>query len=86
MFAAGIVIGGWPDSGSASAFKKVPVWAFHGSADNVVKPDRMRKLAKALKRSRIFKYTEFEGAGHGIKGQVFSDEAVFEWLFAQKRK
>ncbi len=85
LFAAGIVICGWADSGAVRAFKKVPVWAFHGEADMVVKPDSIRRLADTLKRSKIFKYTEFPGAGHNISGQVFADEKVYEWLYAQKR-
>ncbi len=86
LFAAGIVICGWVDSGAARAFKKVPVWAFHGDADDVVSPDSIRKLADTLKRSKIFKYTEFPGEGHNITGKVFADEAVFDWLYAQKKK
>ena len=85
LFAAGIVICGWADSGAARAFNKVPVWAFHGEADPIVPPDNIRKLADNLKRSKIFKYTEFPGAGHDISGRVFKDEEVYQWLFAQKR-
>jgi len=85
LFAAGIVICGWVDSGAAKAFKKVPVWAFHGDADTVVDPGSIQKLADKLKRSKIFKYTEFPGAGHNISGQVFDNKEVYDWLYAQKR-
>ena len=86
LFAAGIVICGWVDSGAAKAFKKVPVWAFHGDADDVVSPDSIRKLADTLKRTKIFKYTEYAGEGHNITGKVFKEEGIYEWLYAQKRK
>jgi dienelactone hydrolase len=85
LFAAGIVICGWPAPGSESVFKKVPVWAFHGSADPTVSPKYMRDLAESLKREDSFKYTEFEGAGHGISGQVWQTEGVFDWLFSKKK-
>ena len=85
LFAAGIVICGWPASGADSVFKKVPVWAFHGSADTTVSPASMRALAENLKREDNFKYTEFEGAGHGISGQVWETEGVMEWLFSKTR-
>lgn len=85
LFAAGIVIAGWADSGSVSVFKKVPVWAFHGADDDVVKPDSMRAVAEKLKRSKIFKYTEFPEEGHGISSKVFNDGEVLKWLFEQKR-
>ena len=85
LFAAGIVVAGWVEDSAAKVFKRVPVWAFHGSDDDVVDPGSIQKMAKSLKRSKIFKYTEFEGQGHGIVGEVFKDPAVIEWLFAQKK-
>ena len=85
LFAAGIVIAGWADSGAVSVFRRVPVWAFHGADDEVVKPDSMRAVAKKLKRSDKFMYTEFPEEGHSITGKVFKDEKVLEWLFSQKR-
>jgi len=84
LFAAGIVIAGWADAGAAKVLKKVPVWAFHGSDDDVVEPGSIQKLAKSLERSKLFKYTEYPGEGHGITGKVFADPQVYEWLFAQK--
>ncbi|MGK0186258.1 MAG: dipeptidyl aminopeptidase/acylaminoacyl peptidase [Verrucomicrobiales bacterium] len=85
LFAAGIVIAGWADARAVSVFKKVPVWAFHGADDDVVKPDSIRETADKLKRSKIFKYTEFPGEGHGISGKVFNDDKVLLWLFEQRR-
>ena len=85
LFAAGIVIAGWAESSAVSAFRRVPVWAFHGADDDVVKPDRMRAIAKKLKRPDKYKYTEFPDEGHGIMGKVLKDKKVLEWLFEQKR-
>ncbi|MCB1095642.1 MAG: prolyl oligopeptidase family serine peptidase [Verrucomicrobiae bacterium] len=85
LFAAGIVIAGWADASAVNIFRKVPVWAFHGADDDVVSPDRMRAMAKKLKRSNKFIYTEYPGEGHGITGKVFGDEKVLAWLFEQKR-
>jgi hypothetical protein len=48
-----------------------------------VKPDTARSLAKALERSKSFKYTEYPHGGHGISGRVVADMPVIEWLFAQ---
>ncbi len=86
LFAAGIVISGSTDGKAARAFRSVPVWAFHGGSDKVVPPNSMQLLARSLSRTKKFKYTEFENAGHSILGKVMNDEKVHEWLFAQKKK
>jgi len=39
-------------------------------------------MAKLIGRA---KYTEYPDADHFIWDQVYSDPAVWEWLFAQKR-
>lgn len=84
LFAAGIPIAGC--SGDAGALKRIPVWIFHAADDDVVKVDGARSLAKALDRSKSFKYTEYPDGGHGIPGRVFADNEVHEWLFAQGGK
>lgn len=83
LFAAGVPVAG---HGSAtSKLRSMPIWAFHGDQDKIVSVDGARRAAEALKRSKKFKYTEFEGDGHGIIGKVVNDSKVHEWLFEQKR-
>jgi predicted esterase len=84
LFAAGIPMCGC--SGDAGSLRKTPLWVFHAADDTVVKPDTARALAKALDRSRIFKYTEYPDGGHGIPGRVVADAEVIKWLFAQPAK
>ena len=83
LFAAGVPIAG--GSSNVSKLRSMPIWAFHGDEDKIVPVESTRKCAEELKRSKVFKYTEIEGGGHGIVGQVLNDEKVHEWLFAQKR-
>lgn len=84
LFAAGIPMCGC--SGDAGSLRKTPLWVFHAADDTVVKPDTARSLAKALERSKTFKYTEYPDGGHGIPGRVVADAEVIEWLFAQAGK
>ena len=84
LFAAGIPMAGC--SGDAGALKRVPLWVFHAADDDVVKPDTARSLAKALARSKTFKYTEYPDGGHGIPGRVYQDDEAVEWLFSQGGK
>ncbi len=83
LFAAGIPIAGY--SSGVGKLRSMPIWSFHGAKDEVVKVEGARACADELKRSKVFKYTEFPDDGHGIPGKVVGDEEVHKWLFEQKR-
>ena len=84
LFAAGIPVASYFKG--LSKLRSQPIWAFHGAKDKIVRVQGARKSAEELRRSSVFKYTEFPDAGHSIFGKVFSDEEVHEWLFAQRRR
>jgi predicted peptidase len=81
LFAAGIPVSGYGSTGEAGELKRKPLWLFHAADDETVKVDGARNFAEAMKRSKLFKYTEYPNGGHGIPGRVFDDDAVHEWLF-----
>ena len=83
LFAAGVPIAG--GSSGVSKLRSMPIWAFHGAKDKVVNVSGARRCADELKRSKVFKYTEYPEDGHGISGKVVADEAVHKWLFEQSR-
>ena len=83
LFAAGIPVAG--GSSNVGKLRSMPIWSFHGAKDTVVNVQGARNCAKELKRSKVFKYTEFPEGGHGVIGQALGDQKVHEWLFAQKR-
>jgi len=87
MFAAAMPIAGGGNPSAARDYKKVPVWVFHGAKDPTVKVEQSQKMVEALKKARAeVKYTEFPDGDHGIAGQVYNDEEVHKWMFAQKRQ
>lgn len=66
----------------------VPVWIFHGAADDVINPWPDRSMIKALQHSgaKNAKYTEYPGLKHDIEARVFAEPDLFPWLFSfQKR-
>lgn len=84
LFAAGVPIAGY--SSGVGKLRSMPIWAFHGAKDTVVKVDGARRVAEELKRSKVFKYTEYPEEGHGIPGKVVGDAELQKWLFQQRRK
>ncbi|HEY2840887.1 MAG TPA: dienelactone hydrolase family protein [Pirellulales bacterium] len=87
-FAALVPICGGGDETRAAALIKLPIWAFHGAKDNVVKPELSQKMIEAIKQAGGNpKYTEFPDAGHDSWTPAYSDPAgVVPWMFEQVRK
>ncbi|MBI3854959.1 MAG: prolyl oligopeptidase family serine peptidase [Planctomycetes bacterium] len=84
-FAAAVPVCGGADDAKAAAIAKVPVWVFHGGADDVVKTVRSRNIVAALKAAGGSpRYTEFPGVGHGCWDQAYGEADLLPWLFSQK--
>jgi predicted peptidase len=88
LFAAAFPICGSGNVAEAGRFaKKVPVWIFHGSADQTVPVEGSRTYnAKLKKLGAEVKYTEYPGVGHNSWDNVFVEPGLMPWLFQHKRK
>lgn len=71
----------------AEKLKDVPIWVFHGDADQAVPVAGSREMVEAIKAAggTKVKYTEYPGVGHNSWDPAYQDKAFAEWLFAQKR-
>ena len=86
-WAAAVPLCGGADDSKAASFAHVPLWIFHGSKDGAVPVERSRSVVAALKKAGGEpKYTEYEGAGHGIWKQAYAEPGLPEWLFSKTRK
>ena len=53
------------DKSLAKKLIQLPIWAWHGEKDNVIKPTRSRDMIKAIsKAGGSPKYSEIKGRGH----------------------
>ncbi len=86
-FAAVIPICGRGNPADAEKLKGVPIWVFHGDADNLVPPAFSREMVEALKKagSTVVKYTELPGIGHNSWDPAYNSAEVIKWLLEQKR-
>jgi predicted peptidase len=86
-FAAVVPICGRGDAATGPALKDLPIWAFHGDADQAVPVSGSRTMVEAIKAAggTLIKYTEYPSVGHNSWDPAYSDKAMAEWLFAQKR-
>jgi predicted peptidase len=76
-----------PFAALAASLRNLPVWIFHGNADETVAVEQSRRLVAALKNQNAnVRYTEYPGVKH-VEAAVkaYSDEAMIEWLLEQRR-
>lgn len=72
----------------AEKIKHLPLWVFHGSADESVPVEQSRKMTAVLRAlgSRV-RYTEYAGGTHqGAWGRAYADPQTTAWLLMQRRR
>ena len=86
LFAAAAPICGGGDPKKVERFKNIPIWVFHGDADEVVPVERSRDMVDALKAvDAPVKYTEYEGVGHNSWSKTYANEDLYKWLLEHQR-
>lgn len=74
-----------PYTDVARKIGKIPVWIFHGDADNIVPIDESRKMNEALKTAGVdVRLTEYEKVGHNSWDRAYGDPELSKWLFSHK--
>ncbi len=85
-FAAAIPICGGADTTKAALLKNIPIWTFHGDADQTVPVSGTRQMIAAIRQAGGTPlYTEYPGVDHGSWGPALREPELAGWLFAQKR-
>ena len=86
FFAAAVPVCGLPDFDTAAAVKDVPMWNFHGDADEVEPVATSRRMINAiLKAGGRPLNTEYPGVGHNVFMWAYTEPALVNWVFAQRR-
>ena len=66
--------------------RAVPVRAYHGSDDTVVRPDEQRELVNALRMDGgDADLTIYPGVGHDAWNPAYADPGLLPWLLARRR-
>lgn len=75
-----------PFAEAARRLRGIPSWIFHGALDDVVPPEQSRRMHAALRDAGAdVRYTEFPDANHNSWDAAYRTEALWSWLFAQRR-
>ncbi len=77
---------GGGDPKLAAKIKHIPVWAFHGDKDGVVKVTESIKAIDALKAAGAEpKLTIYEGRGHDSWNPAYREKDLLNWMFSHRR-
>jgi predicted peptidase len=86
-FAAIAPVCGSGDTNAAAKLIHIPIWAFHGAKDPVVKVERARQMVDAVNAAGgNAKLTIYPNAGHDAWTETYNNPALYQWLLQQKRQ
>lgn len=73
------------DTANISKIKHLPIWTFHGTADNMISIAETERIYKKLKglKSQI-RFTTIKNGGHGIQ-YLYEDPKIYQWMLKQRR-
>jgi predicted peptidase len=85
-WAAVVPICGGGDELYADRLANVPVWAWHGDADDVVPVSRSRVMIEAIRAAGGSpRYTELAGVGHDSWTPAYHSRELLDWTFSQRK-
>ena len=86
-FAAIAPICGGGDPYLIERIRHIPVWAFHGEKDRIVKAYKSKRLVHALKQAGgNVKLTIYAGMRHDVWRVTYKNKKLYEWFLSHKRK
>lgn len=66
--------------------KNIPIWAFHGTTDNLITITETERIVNTLDKCEgKIKFTKLEGEGHGIQYLYEKHPQIYEWMLKQSR-
>jgi predicted peptidase len=80
--------GGCNDSDTSRIcnLRNIPIWAFHGTADDIVSINETKRIVNRLEQCKgNIKFTPLENEGHGIQF-IYEQQDIYDWMLAQRRK
>ncbi|MDH6305823.1 putative peptidase [Parabacteroides sp. PF5-5] len=74
------------DTPRICTLKNIPIWAFHGTNDNLIPISETERIINALDKCKgKTKFTKLEGEGHGIQYLYETHPQIYKWMLEQSR-
>ena len=85
-FAALIPICGGGKPETVASLKGMPIWGFHGDADNAVKLGMGQTMVDAAKKAGAeIKFTIYPGVGHNSWDKAYGEPELEGWILGKKK-
>lgn len=86
-FAAAVPICAGGTFRQAKELSHLPMWVFHGDADKTIPVAESIRMVNIINQAdgENAKLTIYPGVAHNSWDRAYSDEAMWDWLFAQTR-
>ena len=86
LFAGAVPVCGGGDVQQVEKFKKIPLWIFHGTRDDVVPTSHSVDMLNALiNAGTIPGFTLLPETGHFAWTSAYTNQEMIEWLFRQSK-
>ena len=86
-FAALVPICGGGRPEDVAVLRHIPVWAFHGGKDPVVRLERGQAMVDALRKAGgDVRFTVYPDAGHDSWTATYDSPELYRWLLKQRRR
>jgi len=73
------------DTAQIDNLKHLPIWAFHGIADDLIPISETERVVNKLQKYGNIEFTRLENEGHSIQ-YLYSGSKIFEWLLLHRRE
>lgn len=71
---------------SAAPVRSLPVWAFHGDADDVVPISATEQIVTELQSlDADVRFTRYAGVGHDSWTETYANPEFYDWLLSHRR-
>lgn len=71
---------------SAAPIRHLPVWAFHGDADDVVPISATEEIITELRSlDADVRFTRYAGVGHDSWTETYDNPELYDWLISHRR-
>ena len=86
LFTAMISVCGGADFDNFENLKKLPIWLFHGSEDDVHPASRSEKIYNQLKDiNPDIKLTIYDGIDHNSWDITYDNDDIYDWLLSKNK-
>jgi len=86
---AAVAICGGGNVKDACKLATIPLWIQHGNVDYIVPMSESKKIVEAIKKcneNADVTFTIIKGGNHSNVERLFHENAIYEWIFKQKRE